>query len=793
MKDAKRQIEILEKKIDSLNKWSQNFAFEINSLRNEINLLKSSIVSEQDEPRITSEEIPKNAINIEPQIEQKTIPPKPTLNTQIPIPPRNIRNNYSEPLTSKINLEKFIGENLINKIGILITIIGIGIGASYAIEHNLINPLTRIILGYFSGILILGISYKLKPKYENFSAVLLGGGFSVLYFITFFAYSFYNMLPQWLAFLLMLVITGLTVFSSLKYDNQVIAHLGLVGAYTIPFLLSNDTGNVLILFSYMTFINIGILLISFKKYWKSLYYSSFIFTYLIYLFWYNADYNSAEHFMIAVSFISIFFSIFYTAFLAYKLKMNEKFAAFDLVLLFINSFIYYSLIRDIFDSDKFAKNFDGLITLGNAFLHFVIYMFVRKKANIDNKIVKFILGMVISFITIAIPVQFDGSWVTGLWIAEAVVLFWITSKYYDKIYEYFSYTLITFAFLSLLFDWDTNYRITEVHKLKESFMFLLNINFMNSLIFIIGLGIINYLKFKDEKIISETDNVIRTLISFSITGLLVIVIFISFGLEISLFWQKAYLDSAKTIYLSDGNIDQMHQNFNLMRFHDIWLINYSMVFLVILTFLNAKKFKMESLIKLNYFLNIVMYLIFVFSGTFILYMLSLSYLDNKPSDFYQHSIFNLLIKYISYAIFGVLNYATYQYFTETMSSNKLLKYFDILLYFSIFWTISFELVIWMNYFDSTHTFKLGLSILWGIYSSLLIALGIWKKKKHLRISAIVLFAITLLKLFFIDASHLATIPKTILFVTLGILLLTISFLYNKYKHLISDNSEEKID
>jgi uncharacterized membrane protein len=81
---------------------------------------------------------------------------------------------------------------------------------------------------------------------------------------------------------------------------------------------------------------------------------------------------------------------------------------------------------------------------------------------------------------------------------------------------------------------------------------------------------------------------------------------------------------------------------------------------------------------------------------------------------------------------------------------------------------------------------LGLSILWGIYALWLISLGIWKQKKHLRIGAIVLFGLTLVKLFVYDISHLDTISKTIVFVSLGVLLLIISFLYNKFKNLILD-------
>ena len=112
--------------------------------------------------------------------------------------------------------------------------------------------------------------------------------------------------------------------------------------------------------------------------------------------------------------------------------------------------------------------------------------------------------------------------------------------------------------------------------------------------------------------------------------------------------------------------------------------------------------------------------------------------------------------------------------------------FDFLLHVSVLWIASSELINWMELAGSVQSHKLGLSILWGVYSLLLISLGIAKKKKHLRVGAIVLFGVTLVKLFFYDISDYDTLSKTIVFVSLGILLLIISFLYNKYTHRISD-------
>ena len=117
--------------------------------------------------------------------------------------------------------------------------------------------------------------------------------------------------------------------------------------------------------------------------------------------------------------------------------------------------------------------------------------------------------------------------------------------------------------------------------------------------------------------------------------------------------------------------------------------------------------------------------------------------------------------------------------------------FDYLLYIAILWVLSSELLHILELSGLRTGYKLGLSILWGAYSLFLISIGLWKNKKYLRIGAIALFAITLAKLVFYDLSSLGTISRTIVFISLGTLLLIISFLYNKYKHLINDDVKKE--
>ena len=114
-------------------------------------------------------------------------------------------NFFNKVTTSLLNevkkdWEKFIGENLISKIGILIIIIGVAIGGKYAIDNQLISPAARIIIGTLIGLGLEVFSIKLKNNYKNFSAVLSSGSLAILYFMIYFAYDFYALIPMPLAF-----------------------------------------------------------------------------------------------------------------------------------------------------------------------------------------------------------------------------------------------------------------------------------------------------------------------------------------------------------------------------------------------------------------------------------------------------------------------------------------------------------------------------------------------------------------------------------------------------------------
>ncbi|HEY2847859.1 MAG TPA: DUF2339 domain-containing protein, partial [Pyrinomonadaceae bacterium] len=169
---------------------------------------------------------------------------------------------------------------------------------------------TRIIFGYIAAMGLVGFAVKLKPKYHNFSAVLMSGGLAAMYFVTYFGYSAYGLIAQPAAFVLMAMFTVFTVAAALFYSRQVIAHIGLVGAYAVPFLLSQNSANYAGLFTYMAIVNAGILAISIKKLWRPIFYTASFFTWVIFGAWLGTKY-APEHLGLALGALGVFFAIFY--------------------------------------------------------------------------------------------------------------------------------------------------------------------------------------------------------------------------------------------------------------------------------------------------------------------------------------------------------------------------------------------------------------------------------------------------------------------------------------------------
>jgi hypothetical protein len=281
----------------------------------------------------------------------------------------------------------------------------------------------------------------------------------------------------------------------------------------------------------------------------------------------------------------------------------------------------------------------------------------------------------------------------------------------------------------------------------------------------------------------------RQILSYSIPAILVFVVYMTFRIEISKHFNNLLQLSKINLNPKSNFYDSSTEyNYNYLILKTAWIYIYTLFFASALSYLNIKKLKNSELAVANLLINLLVIIAFLTFGLYNLSELRDTYLIPESKYFIIGS-FNIGIRYVAIAFFALLIVQCYQLQRSGLLKKDLKTMFDFLLYLSLLWIISSELINILELSHSEGSYKLGLSILWGIFSLFLISMGLAKNKKHLRIGAMVLFGITLIKLFFYDIYSLSTISKTIVFVSLGVLLLIISFLYNKYKHLIIDDAK----
>jgi len=924
MDENQEEIQKLEARLDRLVRTQIDFQKEVSAIRAELAQLRAVKPAE-------------SSAGEAPQVEQPLPPPTPQVSTPIAsepspgvreyVPPPNARPQTHTPTfgrytqqeqvsagpfadqisetraAARSDLEKFIGENLISKIGILVLIIGVGIGVKFAIDNGWVSPLMRVLLSYLVGIVLIGFAARLKAKYHNFSAVLLSGGIAILYFVTYFAYAYYSLIGQTAAFGLMVVFTIATVAAALIYDRQVIAHVGLVGAYSVPFLLSNRSGNYLFLFAYMAIINAGILAISVKKYWRPLFYTASVFTWLIFAAWLASRFAHEQHFYLALVFLAIFFGIFYAAKIAHtfldreeaakpetriavfattfvfyaiclglisslssgseftifftylaaisfliliagyryfthalvyvcypftwlifaewfidKYRADQHFApawtfsavffllyyatalVYRLVvnkismiessgLVLTNSFIFYGFGYAILESRESLHQYQGAFTLAHAAFHSIVAQAISRLRSSAVDAVQVLTVLIVTFATITIPVQFDGNRITLIWAVEAAILFWFGRVKQVRLFEYFSYPLMGLATPSLLINWVTSYSertyLVSEHNLRP----ILNGDFVTALVFVASFALIYRIDRKSE-FEPAIPKELQTAFRIILPAVILAAIYNTFRTEIDNYYNLKIVESRES--LKDSG--RFSRNRDLAFFNAIWQIDYSILFLAVISFVNLRRVRSVVLAYANVILSVIAFIAFLAVGVPLFHELGESYMDPEAVLLWGSGAMNIAIRYISYLAAGVLMCWLYYYSRDELLDKyvprtKRIGGFDALLYSTLLIVLSSDLVNLMTQFSIADAAKLGLSILWVAYALFLVVIGIAGNRKSLRFAGIGLIGVTLVKLFFYDIADLPTIPKAILFIAIGVLLLVVSFLYNKYKNRIFSSAE----
>lgn len=649
-----------------------------------------------------------------------------------------------EHATSETNFEKYIGENLFGKIGILIFIIGIGFFVKYAIDQNWINETARTLMGYAVGAGMLVLAERLHKRYHTFSSLLAGGAFGIYYLITAIAFHYYALFSHTIAFVILCVTTIFMSAVSVLYDRKELAVTALVGGFIAPFIISTDSSSIISLQIYITILNIGMFCLAMYKKWAILPMVSFAFTYII--LWGTTALGSFSDSEAVTTYPTLFAfaTLFYVIFLLpvvfiLRTQYGENTRLGLLGIITANSFMY--LIYGDFLLQHFEASSDTTAYLAFfiAAVNLAIHLYLRFRVEGQDTLRNLMLGLAVTFATMGIPILFSAANVLMVWAAESVLLLWLFTKEKNRIYELASAVLLLLTLGALAY-----YRTTDtfIHDTGDSLFF--NGAFFVTTFVSIAYYVVAVIMQFNKELFSDT----KRLIAYTPFNA------IAYALGFSILF-LAFRDNFHF------HLEQPISEYASLLTANIMLLGGALIL--------RKRFEISE--------NKLAYEISLYLAGILFAMTVWNY--TIPEGLLLRWLMALVtIAYMAYCMRGQL----------LVTSNQRNLHTEYSIISTLMWlTLTRLLLITFNEVNFSTAFSLSL----GIAAFILMCIGMRYHSKEIRIVSLAEFGIVIGKLILNDVWAMPALGKIIVFISLGAILLILSFLYQKLKDALFNEKEQE--
>jgi uncharacterized membrane protein len=349
---------------------------------------------------------------------------------------KEVTDEQIRAVAQKNNLERFVGLNVLNIIGIFLLFVGAVAAMRYT--YLKLSDLFKGIMIFALGGIMLVIGEILKQKKPNiFSLGISAGGIAILYAAL--AYSFFvlHILGVYPAIAVCVLLTvGAFVLSS-RYNSQVIAAFALTGGYLPIILIQNYAIFLYGVMIYFAVLNIFALVISWNRKWRV---TAFIGLFLnivgaVYICRYGGSRIDGSGIIVtnnsAADTLEKTLTIIYAAFSfliytaipiisTYRAKLN--FNKLDIAFLAINT-IFSGLIMYSVFLRYGLDDYNGFLAIAFSVFYLLLGKFIEKKFAGEERHTKALFYLTaLAFVVLIIPLQFGRVWLSLGWLAEGVIL-----------------------------------------------------------------------------------------------------------------------------------------------------------------------------------------------------------------------------------------------------------------------------------------------------------------------------------------------------------------------------------
>ncbi len=366
---------------------------------------------------------PQTATPAQPAPQPGPVSPSP-VPTPAPEPPPPLPKTRPPSPAIRASSEIWLGGRMASFVGIGLLLVGGALLIGYAVRHAWLGPAARVALGLLGGAMLIGLGHAAEVRGSGrltvLARVLTGGGTALFYFSLYAAFGLYALIGPVAAALGLLAAAAATIGLAHVYRSQAVAVIGVVGAFAMPALIQDDVRRMMVLLAYMAAVNVPVIALGLRRKWQGLYNTAFGFT-IAYQGLLLFDLTRTEAPWL-LGFAILFFLQFATlGLLKLRTEKTQRSRQADIIRLTLNSLCLLGMTYAV------LQRWDQAVWMGAALLALAgLHLGLAKlawrwfPAFVDD-VLALLMGALL-FASLALPAQLDGPWISVGWSLMGVVV-----------------------------------------------------------------------------------------------------------------------------------------------------------------------------------------------------------------------------------------------------------------------------------------------------------------------------------------------------------------------------------